>query len=58
MGPNEWWESDSRADYRVILEGGEYKVYCLNKLIGGGITLEQAKEVIEEDIDFEEQREW
>lgn len=51
VSENEWRESPPNAEYRIVLVGSEYRAFRLNMLIGGGITLAQAKEVIEEDIE-------
>lgn len=58
---NRWQESSPHAEYEIVLVGSEYRVFRLNLKIGGGITLQQAEEVIKEDIDdryMEDQRQW
>lgn len=47
----EWQESAPNAEYRVVKVVDEYRVFRLNILIGGGLTLAQAKEIIAEDIE-------
>jgi hypothetical protein len=47
---NRWQESVPHAEYEIVLVGSEYRVFRLNLMIGKGLTLEQAEEIIREDI--------
>lgn len=53
VSKNEWRESASHAEYRIQKIGSRYRVFWLNVLIGTGVTLDEAKEVIQEDIAYQ-----